>query len=91
MVSMTHLLDMNLTVVAAVMNYTEMEAKVREATNNEPYVTLSISAGSTDPAQVGRVVDLDAGNRQRNLQLVSCGNQKLAADRIVNCLMKLCP
>jgi hypothetical protein len=23
---------------AAVMNYTEMEAKVREATNNEPYV-----------------------------------------------------
>lgn len=24
-------------VVLAVMNYTEMEAKVREATNNEPY------------------------------------------------------
>ena len=23
--------------IAAVMNYTEMEAKVREATNNEPY------------------------------------------------------
>lgn len=26
-----------LTTFAAVMNYTEMEAKVREATNNEPW------------------------------------------------------
>ena len=28
--------------VAAVMNYTEMEAKVREATNNEPWGTFSV-------------------------------------------------
>jgi hypothetical protein len=27
--------------ILAVMNYTEMEAKVREATNNEPWVRLS--------------------------------------------------
>lgn len=29
--------------VAAVMNYTEMEAKVREATNNEPWVGLNFA------------------------------------------------
>jgi epsin len=29
------------TVYTAVMNYTEMEAKVREATNNEPWGTSS--------------------------------------------------
>jgi hypothetical protein len=28
-------------VIPAVMNYTEMEAKVREATNNEPWVRIS--------------------------------------------------
>jgi hypothetical protein len=27
--------------IPAVMNYTEMEAKVREATNNEPWVRIS--------------------------------------------------
>jgi len=28
--------------IAAVMNYTEMEAKVREATNNEPYASYDL-------------------------------------------------
>jgi hypothetical protein len=42
--------DMNVGMVltatfAAVMNYTEMEAKVREATNNEPYVRRQVGAG----------------------------------------------
>jgi hypothetical protein len=32
-----------LTCNAAVMNYTEMEAKVREATNNEPYVAIHVT------------------------------------------------
>jgi hypothetical protein len=34
-----------LTRATAVMNYTEMESKVREATNNEPYVTTKLHIG----------------------------------------------
>ena len=54
------------------MNYTEMEAKVREATNNEPWGTSIPTIGhwySTD-SHARCLVHPDARNREWNIQLV---------------------
>lgn len=52
------------------MNFTEMEAKVREATNNEPWGKRSMCPGllSTDTRR--RILDADAGDRECHVQLV---------------------
>ena len=56
----------------AVMNYTEMEAKVREATNNEPW---GASSSRTLPAKISScspvlIVISYARDRKWNIQLV---------------------
>lgn len=53
---------------AAVMNFTEMEAKVREATNNEPWgeYTRSVFCGQRLTESRG-IFHADAGDCQRDL------------------------
>ena len=62
------------------MNYTEMEAKVREATNNEPWGELDFFPVSrymlTGPR---RLLDPDAGDCQRDIQLVGALYRSKAA------------
>lgn len=56
------------------MNYTEMEAKVREATNNEPYASKGLYAlarTTLTHSQLGCIFDIDAGDCKCNVQLVS--------------------
>jgi hypothetical protein len=53
------------------MNFTEMEAKVREATNNEPWGKSTMQTCVRQQLTTSRCIfDLDAGDRQRDLQLV---------------------
>ena len=58
-----------------VLNVSEMEAKVRDATNDEPwwvsYGFESCSGVAHDVAQGGEF-DVDAGNRSRVSELMSC-------------------
>ena len=50
------------------MNFTEMEAKVREATNNEPWGASSMQTRVRQQLTTSRCIfDLDAGDRQRDL------------------------
>ena len=54
------------------MNYTEMEAKVREATNNEPWGIHTASRYPHPRTDVcRRILVADAGDCQWHLQLVS--------------------
>lgn len=58
----------------AVLNIPEMEAKVREATNEDPWCVCATPRGQSSQADVmvqGRVVDSDAGDCCGNEQLVS--------------------
>jgi len=52
----------------AVMNYTEMEAKVREATNNEPWGKDFLSRCASVRTDLLRgIIDNHAGNCQRDV------------------------
>lgn len=64
----------------AVMNYTEMEAKVREATNNEPWGASSAIGPNYSLTILRCFFDAHAGDRQWYPQLV-CASYCIAPPR----------
>lgn len=62
-------------VQASVMNYSEYEVKVREATNNEPWGTSQLVYGDLSLSSCRGIVYIDAGHCQWHVQLVCSFNK----------------
>jgi hypothetical protein len=75
------------------MNYTEMEAKVREATNNEPWGMYCLLRKWQQLTVFRGLFDHAAGDRQRDVQLVCPASDMtiLRLTALVNCSTRLCP